>query len=120
MSWILLTAAVLALFRFQELEEALILAEQHLDDQDSQLHIDELQQQVDQLQADLQEQIGVAQHLHQELQTAEQARQQAGTELFAAAQHQRSLQVNAFACRHACMKQHTTNVANQMHFGHLM
>ena len=80
-------------YRFQELEEALSLAEQHLDEGQSQSLIDELQQQVDQLRTDLKTRNDAAERLHQDLKAAEHARQQAAEQLSAATRHQHSLQV---------------------------
>ena len=84
--------------RFQELEKALTLAEEHLS-QDQEQSADDLRQQLKQLQADLQSKAAAAEQLEQELQNKEAARQQAADELSVALEQQMSVQVSqAFSC----------------------
>ncbi len=79
--------------RFQELEEALTVAEEHLS-QDQEQSADDLRQQLKQLQADLQSKAASAEQLEQELQNKEAARQQAADELSVALEQQISVQVS--------------------------
>lgn len=79
--------------RYQELEEALGLAEQHLNDSDKQTVIQDLQQQVNELQAEVHSRANTAEHLRQELEKAEAARQQAAAELSVALRQQHSVKV---------------------------
>ena len=79
--------------RFQELEKALTLAEEHLS-QDQEQSADDLRQQLKQLQADLQSKAAAAEQLEQELQNKEAARQQAADELSVALEQQISVQVS--------------------------
>ncbi len=79
--------------RFQELEEALTLAEEHLS-QDQEQSAEDLRQQLKQLQADLQSKAVSAEQLEQELQNKEAARQQAADELSVALEQQISVQVS--------------------------
>ena len=79
--------------RFQELEEALKLAEEHLS-QNQEQSAEDLRQQLKHLQADLQSKAALAEQLEQELQNKEAARQQAADELSAALEQQISVQVS--------------------------
>lgn len=79
--------------RFQELEKALTLAEEHLS-QDQEQSADDLRQQLKQLQADLQSKAAAAEQLEQELQNKEAARQQAADELSVALEQQISVQAS--------------------------
>ncbi len=79
--------------RFQELEEALTLAEEQLS-KDQEQSADDLRQQLKQLQADLQSKAASAEQLEQELQNKEAARQQAADELSVALEQQISVQVS--------------------------
>lgn len=79
--------------RYQELEEALSLAEQHLSQHDKQTAVQELEQQVEQLRVELSSQSARAEHLHQELQTAEAVKQQATDELAASLKQHKAMQV---------------------------
>lgn len=79
--------------RYQELEEALTLAEQHLQQHDKDASVGDLQEQVQSLQADLQRASAKTQALQADLQTAEAARQKATDELTASMNQQKALQV---------------------------
>ena len=79
--------------RYQELEEALSLAEQHLSQHDKQTAVKDLEQQIQHLQMELSSQSARAEHLHQELQTAEAVKQQATDELAAFLKQQKAMQV---------------------------
>lgn len=79
--------------RFQELEEALTLAEEHLS-QDHEQSAEDLRQQLKQLQADLHSKAASAEQLEQKLQNKEAARQKAADELSVALEQQTSVQVS--------------------------
>ena len=79
--------------RYQELEEALTLAEQHLQQHDKDASVGNLQEQVQRLQADLQRASAKTEALQADLQTAEAARLKATDELTASLNQQKALQV---------------------------
>lgn len=79
--------------RYQELEEALTLAEQHLQQHDKDASVGDLHEQVQSLQADLQRASAKTEALQADLQTAEAARQKATAELTASMNQQKALQV---------------------------
>ena len=79
--------------RYQELEEALTLAEQHLQQHEKEASVGDLQEQIQSLQANLSQASAKAEALHADLQTAEAARQKATDELNASLNQQKSLQV---------------------------
>ena len=79
--------------RYQELEEALTLAEQHLQQHDMEASDGDWQKQIQSLQADLSQASTKTEALHADLQTAESARQKATDELTASLNQQKSLQV---------------------------
>lgn len=70
-------------FRYQELEDALGLAEQHLKQHDKQTVVEDLQGQIKHLQADLRSKSAAGEDLWQGLQKAQAAKQQANDELAA-------------------------------------
>ena len=86
--------------RFQELEEALTLAEEHLSQEQS---AEDLRQQLKQLQADLQSKAASAEQLEQQLQNKEAARQQAADELSVALEQQISVQVSQASLTSHCL-----------------
>ncbi len=88
--------------RFQELEEALTLAEEHLS-QDQEQSAEDLRQQLKQLQADLQSKAASAEQLEQQLQNKEAARQQAADELSVALEQQISVQVSQASLTSHCL-----------------
>lgn len=79
--------------RYQELEEALTLAEQHLQQHEKEGAVEDLQQQIHILQSDLRQTSARADQLHADLQTAGAARQKATDELAASVKQQEILQV---------------------------
>ena len=96
------TATLTCPDRFQELEEALTLAEEHLS-QDQEQSAEALRQQLKQLQADLQSKAASAEQLEQELQNKEAARQQAADELSVALEQQISVQVSQASLTSHCL-----------------
>ena len=79
--------------RYQELEAALSLAEQHLNQSDQQTAFTDLKQQVAHLEAELNSKNVRADQLHKDLQQAEAAKQHATDKLAAFTKQQQAMQV---------------------------